>query len=53
MLYTPVTKNAIRFCYQAHAGQLDKAGLPYVNHRFTLRSRCPPRTRPASRFSMT
>jgi hypothetical protein len=36
MLYTPVTKRTIRFCYQAHAGQLDKAGLPYVNHPLHL-----------------
>lgn len=36
MLYTPVTKNAIRFCYNAHAGQLDKAGLLYVNHPLHL-----------------
>ena len=36
MLYTPVTKNAIRFCYNAHAGQLDKAGQPYVNHPLHL-----------------
>lgn len=36
MVYTPVTKNAIRFCYQVHAGQLDKAGLPYVNHPLHL-----------------
>ena len=36
MLYTSVTKNAIRFCYKAHAGQLDKAGLPYVNYPLHL-----------------
>lgn len=36
MLYTPVTKNAIRFCYKAHDGQLDKAGVPYVNHPLHL-----------------
>lgn len=32
MLYTPLTKTAMRYCYDCHAGQLDKSGLPYVFH---------------------
>ena len=36
MLYTPATKIAIKICYDAHAGQLDKSGLPYVFHPFHL-----------------
>lgn len=32
MIYTPLTKNAMNLCYTAHAGQLDKSGLPYVLH---------------------
>lgn len=32
MIYTPLTKNAMKLCYTAHAGQLDKSGLPYVLH---------------------
>ena len=36
MLYTPVTKIALKLCYEAHAGQLDKSGLPYVFHPFHL-----------------
>ena len=34
MLYTPKTKVALRICYEAHAGQLDRAGAPYVFHPF-------------------
>lgn len=34
MLYTPKTKVALRICYEAHAGQLDRAGMPYVFHPF-------------------
>lgn len=32
MLYTPVTKKALKLCFEAHAGQVDKSGLPYVHH---------------------
>ena len=36
MLYTPATKAAMKICYEAHAGQVDKSGLPYVFHPFHL-----------------
>ena len=36
MLYTDATKRAMRLCYEAHAGQLDRGGLPYVYHPFHL-----------------
>ena len=36
MLYTDVTKIALKLCYEAHAGQVDKSGLPYVFHPFHL-----------------
>lgn len=36
MLYTPATVTAMRICYEAHAGQVDKAGVPYVFHPFHL-----------------
>ena len=32
MIYTPLTKKAIKLCFEAHEGQLDKSGLPYVTH---------------------
>lgn len=32
MIYTPLTKKAMRLSFQAHEGQLDKSGIPYVNH---------------------
>ena len=34
MLYTDLTKKAMRLCFAAHAGQLDKGGVPYVFHPF-------------------
>lgn len=36
MLYTPITKKALRYCFEAHAGQLDKSGIPYANHPLHL-----------------
>jgi (p)ppGpp synthase/HD superfamily hydrolase len=32
MIYTPLTKKAMKFAYQAHQGQTDKSGLPYIYH---------------------
>ncbi|MBE6901250.1 MAG: bifunctional (p)ppGpp synthetase/guanosine-3',5'-bis(diphosphate) 3'-pyrophosphohydrolase [Ruminococcaceae bacterium] len=36
MLYTDLTKKAIKLCYDAHNGQTDKTGLPYVFHPYHL-----------------
>ena len=36
MLYTEMTKKAIRLAYEAHQGQVDKCGLPYVFHPYHL-----------------
>jgi len=36
VLYTDVTKTALKICYKAHSGQKDKSGLPYVFHPFHL-----------------
>ena len=32
MIYTELTKKAIRLAFRAHEGQKDKAGLPYILH---------------------
>jgi|GEM_PF-6501848 len=32
MIYTDKTKRAMKLCFKAHAGQVDKSGLPYVHH---------------------
>ena len=32
MIYTPLTKKALNICYQAHMGQMDHGGMPYVFH---------------------
>lgn len=36
MIYTELTKKALRLCFEAHKDQLDKSGLPYVFHPFHL-----------------
>lgn len=36
MIYTDLTKKAMKFCFQAHKDQVDKSGIPYVFHPFHL-----------------
>ena len=36
MLYTDMTKWALKLCFEAHKEQLDKSGMPYVFHPFHL-----------------
>lgn len=36
MIYTKLTKMAIKLCFDAHKDQVDKSGMPYVLHPFHL-----------------
>ena len=36
MLYTEMTKKAMKFCYRGHKDQFDKSGIPYVFHPIHL-----------------
>ena len=36
MIYTPLTKKALKLCFEAHKEQVDKTGMPYVFHPFHL-----------------
>ena len=36
MIYTEQTKKAMKLCYEAHMGQVDKGGVPYVFHPWHL-----------------
>lgn len=36
MIYTQLTKRAMRIAYDAHHGQIDKGGDPYIFHPFHL-----------------
>lgn len=36
MLYTPLTKKALKLAYAAHVGQVDKAGMPYIFHPYEV-----------------
>ena len=41
MLYTEMTKKAMKLCFAAHRDQTDKSGLPYVFHPFHLAEQMP------------
>ena len=41
MIYTPLTKKALRLCFDAHKDQVDKSGMPYVFHPFHLAEQMP------------
>lgn len=36
MIYTTMTKKALKICFNAHIDQVDKTGIPYVFHPFHL-----------------
>ena len=36
MIYTKMTKIALKLCFEAHKTQTDKSGMPYVFHPFHL-----------------
>ncbi|MBQ7225119.1 MAG: hypothetical protein IJX02_00790 [Clostridia bacterium] len=36
MIYTEMTKKALSLSFDAHKGQVDKSGMPYVFHPFHL-----------------
>ena len=36
MIYTNMTKKALKLCFDVHKEQVDKSGLPYVFHPFHL-----------------
>ena len=41
MIYTKQTKKAMRLAFEAHQGQLDKCGIPYVYHPLHLAEQMP------------
>ena len=41
MIYTPLTKKAMKLCFEAHKDQTDKSGVPYVFHPFHVAEQMP------------
>ena len=44
MIYTDLTKRAMKLCFAVHKDQTDKSGLPYVFHPFHLAEQMPDET---------
>lgn len=44
MIYTALTKKALKICFDAHKDQVDKAGIPYVTHPLHLAEQMPDET---------
>ncbi len=38
MIYTELTKKALRISFEAHRNQMDKSGIPYVYHPYEVAS---------------
>lgn len=36
MIYTELTKKAMKLCFEAHKNQVDKSGMPYIFHPMCL-----------------
>jgi len=36
MIYTPLTKKAMKIAFEAHKNQVDKSGMPYIFHPFHI-----------------
>lgn len=36
MIYTDMTRKAMKLCFEAHKDQVDKSGMPYVFHPYHL-----------------
>lgn len=41
MIYTSFTNKALKLAYDAHHGQTDKSGMPYIFHPFHLAEQMP------------
>ena len=41
MIYTELTKKAMKLCFAAHKDQVDKSGMPYVFHPFHVAESMP------------
>ena len=41
MIYTSMTKKALKLCFETHKDQVDKSGMPYVFHPFHLAEQMP------------
>lgn len=41
MIYTPLTNKAMKIAYEAHHGQADNSGVPYIFHPYHLAEQMP------------